>query len=441
MTPVDPFALAPRRPLAYPFAHVTTSRPVHIDDLAAPRVPFAWRAANALLAPASRWISLEPASLIAAARRREKLDDLGDAAFEEPLRVLSEAYEREAQLSPMGRLFARQAAIGFLATRLRLTALLREHPEIREERIEAPLVILGLPRTGTTHLHNLVGEHPSLRALPFWESLDPIPRKDVRAGRAHDRRRARCEQALRVQHWVMPLFEAMHEMTPDAPHEEIQLLAVAFRTMYFEASAHVPSYGAWYRAQDHTCAYRELKLMLQALQWTQSSGRRRWVLKSPQHLDQLGPLLTVFPDAFVVHTHRDPARVIASMCTMLTYGLRVHTSRIDPIAVGRVWGDRIVAMLDTSLRDRALVPAGRALDLPFGDFMRDEIGSALRVCEFAGLPADASVRRRFEEYQAANPRGRHGTIEYRLEDFGLDGAALRRRLAGYVERFAVAEEA
>lgn len=418
---------------------MTRSRPIHIDDLAAPRVPRAWRAANALLAPAARRFSLEPASLLAAARRHERLDDFGDASFEEPLRVLCGALEREARLTPAGRFLMRRSFVSLLATRLRLEALLREHPEIRHERIDAPVVILGLPRTGTTHLHNLLGEHRALRPLPFWEGLDPIPPKAVRERRAPDLRRRRCEQALRMQHWVMPHFQAMHEMTPDAPHEEIQLLAIAFRSMYFDAVAHVPGYGAWYQGNDQTVAYRYLKLLLQALQWMR--GPKRWVLKSPQHLEQIGALLDVFPDARVVHTHRDPARVIASMCTMLAYGMRVHSAQIDPVAVGRVSSERVISMLEKSLRDRAKIPAAQAIDQHFGDFMRDEIGSALRVCEFAGLPTDASVRRRFEEYQAANPRGRHGTIEYRLEDFGLDAATLRRRLAGYVERFAVAEEA
>ena len=416
------------------------ARPIHIADLAAPRLPVVYRAINAALAPAahSLW-SLDPGSLLAAARRREKLADFGDPSFEEPLRILCASYEREADLSPVGRFLTRQLLLGLLAVRLRLAELLREHPEIRDERIAAPLVILGLPRTGTTHLHNLLSQHPALRSLPYWESLEPIPAKAVREGRAPDARRRRCEQALRFQHWVMPLFPAMHEMTVDAPHEEIQLLAAAFQTMLFDASTHVPGYGAWYQSHDQTGAYRYLKLLLQALQWLR--GPKRWVLKSPQHLDQIGPLLAVFPDAHVVHTHRDPARVVASMCTMLSYGLRMLSAHVDPLAVGRVWGDRIVAMLDASLRDRALVPAAQALDLRFDAFMADEIGAALGVCAFAGLASDASVRRGFESYQAANPRGRHGSIEYRLGDFGLDAGVLRSRLRAYSERFGVTEEA
>jgi len=416
-----------------------SERPIRIDDLAAPRLPAIWSAANAVLGPIARSrVRLDPVSLLARARRRERLDDFGDASFEEPLGVLCTAYEREARLSALGRFLVRELLVGLLATRLRLTALWRAHPEIADERIEAPIVVLGLPRTGTTHLHNLLSQHPALRALPYWESLEPIPTEAVRTGGAPDRRRRRCEGALRFQHWIMPRFQAMHEMTADAPHEEIQLLAVDFRTMLFDASTFVPSYGAWYESHDQTGAYRTLKRLLQTLQWLR--GPRRWVLKSPQHLDQLGPLLAVFPDAQLVHTHRDPVRVIASMCTMLAYGLRMQSARIDPGAVGRVWSERLVRMLDASARDRDRVPSAQVADLHFGEFLRDEVGAALAVCERAGLAADASVRRRFEQYQAANPRGRHGTIEYRLDDFGLDPAPLRARLRPYIERFGVTEE-
>jgi hypothetical protein len=413
--------------------------PIHIDDLAAPRWPLAWRLANRVAAPfAKRVVKLDEASLLAAARQRERLDDFGDDSFREPLRVLLGALEREANLSPLGRAMSRQLLLGLLASRLRLVELLREHPEIREERIEAPVVILGLPRTGTTHLHNLLAEVPELRSLPYWESLEPIPPAAVREGRAPDARHKRCAGALKVQDFVMPLLPAMHEMSADAPHEEIQLLAIDFRTMFFEASTFVPSYGAWYRDHDQTGAYRHLKLLLQTLQWFR--GPKRWVLKSPQHLEQIRPLMTVFPDARVVHTHRDPARVIASMCTMVAYGLRMQSAHVDPIAVGGIWGDRIAGMLEASLRDRPLVPPSQALDLPFDAFMADAVGSALRVCRFASLPAEAPTRRRLEEYQAANPRGRHGTIEYRLEEFGLDAASLRRRLRFYSDHFAVREE-
>jgi hypothetical protein len=337
---------------------------------------------------------------------------------------------------------ARELIVGCLVTRLRLAALLREHPEIAAEQVEAPVVILGLPRTGTTHLHNLLAELPAFRSLPYWESLEPIPPADVRLGREPDPRRRRCEQALRFQHWLMPLFSAMHEMTADARHEEIQLLAVDLRSMLFESTYLVPSYGRWHRENDQTPAYAFLLRMLQALQWMdrqRGDPRRRWLLKSPQHLEQLRALLTVFPDARLVQTHRDPVRVTASTCTMLAYAQRMQ-ARPDPLAIGRYWGPRIEAMLRASLEDRPKVPPDQVLDVRFHLYMGDEIGTALRSCAFAGADPGPRAEERLRAYQEANPRGRHGTIEYRLEDFGLGESERRRALRDYSEAFGVPDE-
>lgn len=418
----------------------TAPHAIRIDDLARPHTPLALRAVNAALAPFARaLVRLDAPSLLAAARRAEKLHDFGPPDFEGPLAVLTLCFEAEAGLTPFGRFAMRQMTIGFLVQRLRLAELLRAHPEIEDQRIEAPLVILGLPRTGTTHLHHLLAEHPDLRSLPFWESLEPIPARAVREGRARDRRRERAAQALAMQRRVMPLFPAMHEIAVDAPEEEIQLLAVDFRTMFFEAMSEVPTYAAWNEADDHAGAYRHLKRMLQALQWLRPHGTR-WLLKSPQHLERIGPLLDVFPDARIVHTHRDPVRVVASMCTMLAYGRRMQTARVDVAALGRAWSERIARMLDASARDRARVPAGHAMDLPLDAFLADEVGAALRVAAFAGLDAGPAPRARFEMLQAAKPHGRHGRIDYRLEDFGLDAAVLRERTRAYAERFGVRPE-
>jgi hypothetical protein len=411
-----------------------------IDDLAAPRLPLAVRALNAVGGPlADRWTSLDEDALCAAARRRTGVWDLGPEQFRQPLRVLLAALAAEAGLSVLGRVLTAQLLTGLLVTRLRLTQLLDDHPEIFEEPIDAPVVILGLPRTGTTHLHNLLAQDPALRSLPYWESLEPIPDpRQPRTAPAADPRRWRCEQALRFQHWMMPLFPAMHEMTPDACHEEIQLLAVDFSTMLFEASYHVPSYRDWYVASDQTDAYRTLRVLLQALQWLR--GPRRWVLKSPQHLEQLGPLLRTFPDARLIQTHRDPVRVTASMCTMATYGLRMNHAHVDPVASGHYWAARVEQMLRRSVEDRRLVPAGQILDVRFDEFMDDQAGTLERIYAFAGLEADEARRRAWQAYQERHPAGRHGTVVYRLDDFRLDGEERRAALRFYQQRFGVLDE-
>jgi len=412
---------------------------VRIDDLERPRLPLALRVANAAGRPLAGAIRLGEAGLLAAARRRTGLSDFGDPAFREPLRVLLGAFEREAGLTPIGRWIARTLVVQLLVTRLRVEALVREHPEILAQEVRAPIVILGLPRTGTTHLHNLMSQDPGLRSLPYWEALEPIPAgRDPRHPPEPDPRVRRCAQGLRFPHRVMPLFPLMHEMEPEARHEEIQLLAVAFSTMLFEASYCVPSYRDWYRASDQTAAYAYLRRMLQALQWLR--GPRRWLLKSPQHLEQLGPLLRVFPDARIVQTHRDPVRVTASMSTMAAYGLRMSRARIDLKRTGSYWADRIEQMLRASVEARPRIPASQITDVHFHELMRDDLATVERLYGFLGDPLSPSARAAMRRYLEDHARGRLGAIDYRLEDFGLDAAERRRALRFYHERFGVPDE-
>ena len=425
---------------------MSPSEAIHIDDLARPRVPRLLRVANGLGAPfAGSLLRLDEAVLLDRARRQAGFDDFGDDTFREPLSVLVRSLEEEARLTPFGRFGARQLLQGLLVTRLRLQELLKRHPEIEAEPIVSPIVVMGLPRTGTTHLHNLLSSDPSLRSLPYWESVepipDPLPERGSAAARAPeaDPRFARCARGLDFLHRVMPLFPLMHEMTPTARHEEIQLLAIEISTMLFESSYQIPGYRDWYKASDQTHAYRALRRLLQVLQW-QDGSPRRWVLKSPQHLEQIGPLLSVFPDAKIIQTHRDPVRVTASFCTLGTYGLRMATRHIDPRRVGAYWSARIEDLLMASIRDRGRIPAHQVMDLRFHEFMADEVAAVARIYEFAGQPGGEGALALVRAYQDANPRGRHGTIAYRLEDFGLDAAERRRSLRTYQERFAVPDE-
>ena len=231
----------------------------------------------------------------------------------------------------------------------------------------------------------------------------------------------------------------MHEMEPEARHEEIQLLALAFSTMLFEASYFVPSYRDWYRATDQTPAYRYLRRMLQALQWLR--GPRRWLLKSPQHLEQLGPLLRVFPDVRIVQTHRDPVRVTASMCTMAAYGLRMSRAR-DRSARNRalLGASASRACCGPPSRIARSCPASQVMDVRFHEFMADDLATVERIYAFLGEPLGPPARAAMRAYREAHARGRLGAIDYRLEDFGLDAAERRRALRFYQERFGVPEE-
>ncbi|MGC4113980.1 MAG: sulfotransferase [Myxococcales bacterium] len=407
---------------------------IHLDDLARPRLPFAIRAFNALAGPLMRWqVDLAPGALLALAKKREGLDDFGPGTFREGLEVLCKGLDAEARLSAAGRFMVRELVVQLLSSRLRLEALIQAHPEILQERVDAPLVVVGLPRTGTSALHSLLSQHPALRSLPYWESLEPFPGpKD----REQDRRLERCEQATKAIDWFMPYLRAMHEITPTSPHEEIQLLAMDFRTMLFEVSYQIPSYAAWYRTQDLSPSFLYLRRVLQALQWLR--GPKRWVLKSPQHLEQLPALLSAFPDARIVQTHRDPVEVVCSMATMISYGNRMNGSRVDPPAIGRYWAQRIQDMLRANVEHRSRLSAASFLDVRFEELVADNVGTAEKAFAFAGLPFDAPARAAVSQHALDWPRHAFGKIAYRLEDVGLDAAALRPQFRFYADRFSIA---
>jgi hypothetical protein len=314
--------------------------------------------------------------------------------------------------------------------------VVRRHPEVLDIPIARPIIICGLPRTGTTHLHNLISADPALRSLPYWESLEPVPTPGEPAD--PDPRRERTEQAVWFINAAMPHFKRMHEMTVDHVHEEIQLLAIDFSTMLFETLAPMPAWRDAYMRRDQRPNYRYLKRMLQVLTWLR--GGERWVLKSPQHLEQFPALLETFPDATFVVTHRDPTAVTASLATMVAYGGRMSQAEIDPVAVGRYWGDRVARMLHKSVAERDVLPSGQSIDVLFEEFMADDVAMVERIYALAGQPLTAEARRAMDMFMAAHPRGRFGTVEYDLTRLGLDRAERHAALRFYVDRFGVRVE-
>ncbi|HEV2309706.1 MAG TPA: sulfotransferase, partial [Acidimicrobiia bacterium] len=217
------------------------------------------------------------------------------------------------------------------------------------------------------------------------------------------------------------------------------LLAIDFSTMLFETMAVLPTWRDDYLAHDQTSSYRYLKKVLQVLQWQRDGDR--WVLKSPQHLEQFGPLLEVFPDATFVVTHRDPVSVIASNATMLAYTARLNQGRPDPRLIGHYWSDRIQQMLEAGMRDRALLPADQSVDVRFDEFMANDLATVERIYDVARQPFTPQIRAGMDTFIRDHPRGRHGGVIYDLEgDFDLDPAALRAGMRDYVARFGVTEE-
>jgi Sulfotransferase family len=328
---------------------------------------------------------------------------------------------------------------GLLKNRLLIEDLLRRHPEILEERIVAPIVICGLPRTGTTHLHNLMSADPALRSLPYWESLEPVLAERERpAPGAPDPRQERTAMALSFLDAAMPYFKRMHEMTVEHTHEEIQLLAIDFSTMLFETTAPMPTWRDHYLARDQRTSYAYLLRVLKVLQWLR--GGTRWVLKSPQHLEQFPALVDTFPDATFVVTHRDPVSVTASMVTMIAYSARLTRDRVDVEGIGRYWADRLERMLGRCAAERDVLPPAQTIDVNFDEFMADDLAMVGRVYDLASQPLDDRARAAMTAFTAEHPRGKFGAVSYDLGEFGLDPAERRRALSSYTERFGVTLE-
>lgn len=410
---------------------------MRIEDLRDPVLTDEQRGIRDLLE--QRPVSLDPDELLARARRSTGLSDLGgDDGFIERLRLHAAAIDVDAGLTNLGRLTLRMRVQRLLENRLRLHELLAQHPEIRDIQIEAPIIVVGLPRSGTTHLVNLLAQDPRRRALPYWESQEPIPVPGEGPGPdGLDPRFLRWRDVHETEQRMAPLTRLMHDRFPAAIEEEVEVMDLDLSSYTLEWHARVPDWRDAYLAMDHDARYAHLRTVLQALTFLR--GPRSWVLKSPQHLEQLGPLTRTFPDATVAFTHRDPVAVIASAVTMLAYGDRLRRHAIEPEALGAYWVDRVHRLLRAAVRDRDL--AERSLDIVFADFMRDDLGTVRRVYATAGVDLSPEVASRFAAFVEANPRGKHGRVDYDLRgDFGLDPDHLREQFRFYTDAFSVPPE-
>ena len=409
---------------------------VFIDDLADPQFAPEVAEVRQMMADFGATLSLEPDVLIANAIEATGLDDFGDDGFRERLEVLTTALQKEAGLGPEGITTNFAQLTQLLKNRLLIQDLLTRHPEIDDVEISRPIIICGLPRTGTTHLHNLISADPALRSLPYWESLEPVLAESERPEPGGpDPRLARCEDGLTFLNTAVPYFKRMHDMYVDHVHEEIQLLAIDFSTMLFETMAVVPSWRDLYLGTDQTPMYAYMKRVLKALTWLR--GGDRWVLKSPQHLEQFPVLRQTFPDATFVVTHRDPVSICASLATMISYTARLSHARVDPVVIGRYWAERLETMLRACVRDRDVLPENQTIDVRFNEFMADDVAMVERIYALADQPFTPEVRAAMDAFMEKHPRGVHGGLRYDLGQFGLDHDRLRETFRFYTDRFGI----
>lgn len=420
------------------------TRIIHIDDMADPVVTpalAAWREG-----PPGFPCPLTADEVLARAMAETGLSDFGeDTGFRQRLAVILEALYEDEGLTRGGRIFVLQQALRAMANRLRIEDLVKRNPEILDVPVERPIFIAGLPRSGTTHLVNWLSRDERLTSLTLWESEEPVAGPPVPPGEV-DPRVTRSAAFWGAFGALVPHMAAMHEMAANDIHEDNELLFMDMNCYNWEFSARLPRWTRHYLAHDRTVSYAYEKKVLQAIAWQR--GQRngvRWLLKSPQHMENLAAIKAVFPDATMVITHRDPVDVLRSLTTMLGYSDRTRRSRIDPPALARLWADRIEALLRECVSQReawwSLGGPDQSLDVLFHEYMADQQGMARRIYALAGLDLPPETEAKLLGYLAENPRHAHGKVHYDLEGvFGMDIAALRQRFAFYYDRFPVKQE-
>ena len=375
------------------------------------------------------------------AREQAGLDDFGPLDFIERLDLLCEEWGGDGEMLGIGRANLRGKLVHFAKTRLLVQDQFKRHPEIDGVEIARPVIVAGLPRSGTTHLLNLMGADSRFRSLPLWESYEPVPTPgEGLLNNGTDPRYQRCADSWESMRQVTPLIAAMHPMNPDHIHEELELMAPNFGSYNMEWLASMsPRWRDHYYREDQTYQYEYLKRMLKLLLWRErDSGRpTRWVLKCPQHLEQLPVLHKVFPDATIAITHRDPVPVIQSAITMLAYGHRMSRKRPLLDELLSYWTDRIEYMLRACVRDRHSLPEAQTIDVPFHQLIEDDIAWVGRIYEKADIELNPQARSEFEAFMAAH-KDDYGRVRYNLrEQFGVDADALRERFDFYYDAFPV----
>jgi hypothetical protein len=378
-------------------------------------------------------VPFDVSALLDAASTTTGLDDFGDASFRAGLEVLAAALDGEADLNANGRLGHQAMLHGYLCERLRIEDWHRRHPEIAAERIGGPIFITGLPRTGTTALSHLLATDPATRSLQMWESQQPTPPPDAATYRT-DPRIAEAEARNAPLH-DDPDFRRMYDATATSPTENIDLLGQHFRTQHFEGMAHVPRYVRWWLGCDMLPAYRHHERVLQLLQWR--CPPRRWHLKSPPDLCCLDAFVAVYPDARIVWTHRDPAKVLASVCKLIWIIRRMQSDRVDAHALGR----EQLALWSEGVR-RALAFRRREGEARFADvFMHDLVARPVETVAATyarvGWPFTDAAEHAMRAWSGEHPQHKHGAMPYTLEEFGLTLDAVRDAFRDYTTHFGI----
>jgi hypothetical protein len=370
--------------------------------------------------------------LVKAAVEETGLDDFGGETWRVGLDRLCDAAEREGDLNAMGEEILGGRLKGLLASRLRIEATYKDHPEIDDVTITAPIFIVGLPRTGTTATSHLLSVDPQIRSLRTWESADPVPPPET-ATEDSDPRIAATQAGIDMMYEVFPRMKSLYFQTATSPTECQDLLGMEFRTQHFDGMAHVPSYVDWVVDCDMAPAYRYHRRTLQLLQWR--CPPETWHLKTPVHMLSIDALNDAYPDARFIWTHRDPAEVMGSVCDLIGYCRSWVSDRDDSAELGAqqlgIWTTALRRAM--AFRDR--VGESRFADIRHADLQTDAVGAFERAYDAIGLTMSDAAHTAITAWANEHRRGDHGEHVFDLAHFGLDADGVRNAFSFYLDRF------
>ncbi len=366
--------------------------------------------------------------------------DFGELPFREGLEQALNSLETEAQLNEIGRHIARDRMVLHTTNRLLYVADRKKYPAIAKEQIVKPVFIVGLPRTGTTILHDILSQDSSNRVPMTWECMFPSPPPE-RSSFGSDLRIARCQATFPDVEQMIPAFKTMHPMGAELSQECVTLMGDAMCTPLFHNQFRVPSYQDWVDAADFAPVYAFHQQQLQHFQW-HCSGER-WVLKTGAHMWGLGHLLQRYPDARIVFTHRDPVKSMTSYASLTALVRSMGSDSVDGEEIAEDWTRRLDRVLNHALDVRAqhAASAAKFYELFFPSFRGDQFAEVERIYEALGIEMSGAAADAMRAFIADNPQHKFGKHSYTAADYGIRPQAVRETFKRYIQHFDLAPEA
>lgn len=363
--------------------------------------------------------------------------DSGSMEALDGLIKLVEALEESGDLHSFGKFYTKKVITGLLVNRLRLNKLWQQHPEIKTEKIERPLIILGLPRTGTSLLVNLLSKDPEHRYLSNWETTVSQVPPEGNYSFVNDPRRKQGQILARFQNYLVPQMKHIHEFHLDGPEECTLLLMQGFATKAFSEMYEIPAYFKWLENASHKATYRHHKRILQTLQWKYPG--RRWLLKCPLHMEAIHDLLDTYPDACVVQTHRDPVKVIPSHASLCATFRGITKASMEPEKLGEHVMTSWASYMSRYLKKRGELDQSRFIDIQYASLKSDALGEVEKIYDHFGLSLSLQAKHSMEEFLALQ-QSRRITHFYTTQDYGLTPERIRDAFKDYTEFFGIPPE-